>query len=513
MPVQDHAYPADLSPGHGVPMPQVDIVAGHHGAQADMGYLYSAYTPYESAEYGDTGSYMCDPGCDGAWDQAGGQGYNGSPMHDASAWGAPPAPSSPSMPAILSTSPQPRGRRIQAAPPPQAYPLPPRQTQPPMGAQPGATRSMGPQGAPPGCWHPAPNMNVRPPPAAWLAPSEATVPASIAPVIAVSASSPAREELPQPAEEEKPPQVRRAITNNSNRLEVPRLVVRNTFVDVPMVRSPSEERLAFLAERQVKSCPVSAPSSAAGSANIAGPGAYPCVTKGLLQSLHKLTSHSLPQGLAALSQCDPELLAAAGDTASCPAAAREPRNLAAVAAVAAAASRLSERACSGANDSASGVESLRSSLPNGQSSAGSTRDSCASQSGRPLQVSSCGSATSPPISEAPTSGTSGGVAEEAGGSPGADGAAGGAGALEEAALGTSELPSRGSTLHRWGACKPCAFFYQGGCKSGVECQFCHLCEPGEKKRRKKERQQIKREARERDVATRQQLPHEAWVSP
>lgn len=68
-------------------------------------------------------------------------------------------------------------------------------------------------------------------------------------------------------------------------------------------------------------------------------------------------------------------------------------------------------------------------------------------------------------------------------------------------LGSSELPSKGSALHRWSACKPCAFFQQveqkGGCKNGVECTFCHLCEPGEKKRRKKERQAQKREDRER----------------
>lgn len=62
-------------------------------------------------------------------------------------------------------------------------------------------------------------------------------------------------------------------------------------------------------------------------------------------------------------------------------------------------------------------------------------------------------------------------------------------------LGSTELPSRGSALHRWAACKPCAFVLQDACQNGVECQFCHLCEPGEKKRRKKERQEMKREAR------------------
>jgi len=61
-------------------------------------------------------------------------------------------------------------------------------------------------------------------------------------------------------------------------------------------------------------------------------------------------------------------------------------------------------------------------------------------------------------------------------------------------LGSAELPTRGSTLHRWGVCKPCAFVFQS-CDNGVDCQFCHLCEPGERKRRKKERLTIKREAR------------------
>lgn len=45
----------------------------------------------------------------------------------------------------------------------------------------------------------------------------------------------------------------------------------------------------------------------------------------------------------------------------------------------------------------------------------------------------------------------------------------------------------GSQGHNVGMCKPCAFFNTKGCKDGVICKFCHLCEPGEKKRRKKEK--------------------------
>jgi len=53
-------------------------------------------------------------------------------------------------------------------------------------------------------------------------------------------------------------------------------------------------------------------------------------------------------------------------------------------------------------------------------------------------------------------------------------------------LGTPEYPSLGSGGHLARRCKPCAFVMKG-CNSGVNCPFCHLCAPGEKKRRRKER--------------------------
>lgn len=62
-------------------------------------------------------------------------------------------------------------------------------------------------------------------------------------------------------------------------------------------------------------------------------------------------------------------------------------------------------------------------------------------------------------------------------------------------LGTPELPTRGSAMHQLGACKPCAFTFKEGCSNGVECQFCHLCESGERKRRKKERLALRKESR------------------
>jgi hypothetical protein len=66
--------------------------------------------------------------------------------------------------------------------------------------------------------------------------------------------------------------------------------------------------------------------------------------------------------------------------------------------------------------------------------------------------------------------------------------------VEKGQQGVQELLSRGSALHRWGACKPCAFVFKEGCNDGLDCRFCHLCEPGERKRRKKERLAMKREA-------------------
>lgn len=55
------------------------------------------------------------------------------------------------------------------------------------------------------------------------------------------------------------------------------------------------------------------------------------------------------------------------------------------------------------------------------------------------------------------------------------------------APGSDELPSMGSAGHFMGRCKPCAFLHTRGCTSGSNCTYCHLCEPGERKRRQKEK--------------------------
>jgi hypothetical protein len=58
---------------------------------------------------------------------------------------------------------------------------------------------------------------------------------------------------------------------------------------------------------------------------------------------------------------------------------------------------------------------------------------------------------------------------------------------EEPHLGSPELPSVGSLGHYVQRCKPCAFVTKMGCANGIQCRFCHLCGPGEKKRRRKEK--------------------------
>ena len=57
----------------------------------------------------------------------------------------------------------------------------------------------------------------------------------------------------------------------------------------------------------------------------------------------------------------------------------------------------------------------------------------------------------------------------------------------ELTSGSRQLVSAGSTRHDGGQCKPCAFVHKGRCTNGTSCDFCHLCSPGEKKRRQREK--------------------------
>mmetsp|Transcript_64776 Transcript_64776/g.141112 ORF Transcript_64776/g.141112 Transcript_64776/m.141112 type:complete len:169 (+) Transcript_64776:66-572(+) len=67
-------------------------------------------------------------------------------------------------------------------------------------------------------------------------------------------------------------------------------------------------------------------------------------------------------------------------------------------------------------------------------------------------------------------------------------------------LGSPELPTFGSSGHHLRLCKPCAFVNTKGCKDGVNCKFCHLCGPGEKQRRKKEKHAFWRDLNESQSA-------------
>jgi len=64
-----------------------------------------------------------------------------------------------------------------------------------------------------------------------------------------------------------------------------------------------------------------------------------------------------------------------------------------------------------------------------------------------------------------------------------------ASAIEEPDLGSKEMPTVGSLGHKTRNCKPCAFLHTKGCENGIDCPFCHLCKPGEKKRRLKEKKE------------------------
>jgi len=58
-------------------------------------------------------------------------------------------------------------------------------------------------------------------------------------------------------------------------------------------------------------------------------------------------------------------------------------------------------------------------------------------------------------------------------------------------LGDRDVPTVGSAKHQLGECKPCAFFWKpAGCSNGATCEYCHLCDAREKKRRQKEKKAL-----------------------
>lgn len=73
------------------------------------------------------------------------------------------------------------------------------------------------------------------------------------------------------------------------------------------------------------------------------------------------------------------------------------------------------------------------------------------------------------------------------------------------------MPSVGSWCHFMGACRPCAWFHHAnGCQHGADCAFCHLCPPGEIKRRKKIKYQL---LKQRDERARKQTVHDPKTPP
>merc|ERR1719272_545454 len=84
------------------------------------------------------------------------------------------------------------------------------------------------------------------------------------------------------------------------------------------------------------------------------------------------------------------------------------------------------------------------------------------------------------------------------------------GTLKISLTDTLGLWSIGSAEHESGSCKPCAFLWkdlkQPGCQNGMNCVFCHLCPPGEVKRRKKEKMFMRKV--EKEVAKNLGYPHQ-----
>jgi hypothetical protein len=71
------------------------------------------------------------------------------------------------------------------------------------------------------------------------------------------------------------------------------------------------------------------------------------------------------------------------------------------------------------------------------------------------------------------------------------------GNLKEVSEVDAELPSIGSAGHGNGTCKPCAWAWKSkGCSNGKQCTFCHICDAGEiKRRRRNKTMQLREEER------------------
>lgn len=278
----------------------------------------------------------------------------------------------------------------------------------------------------------------------------------------------------------------------------PPMPVRNTFLDEPVQRPPSLER--FLAERKVRSSPVSRQVSDNRESGEEGPmpintpsGSNLSTPRGVSQFSALLQPGRF--GLGSASGRDLVAAAAAAQLASALAAVAPPEPAAAPAWAPPTwdtGSIATSGGSAGGGGSAAG--STAESLTAARSFPGSGTVPVAEASSRPVPTAAAASSGS---AECHAGGAAGGLADEGGvgecGGGAAASAMPGGPVAGKPELGTPGLPNRGSAVHRWGACKPCAFVHKGGCENGVDCQFCHLCEPGEKKRRKKERRTTRRE--------------------
>lgn len=279
------------------------------------------------------------------------------------------------------------------------------------------------------------------------------------------------------------------------RLEASPVSVRRTFIDFPLERSPSLE--GFFDERRVRSSPVSRPTSGPTSGVQSGAQSRP---------LSRQTSSG---GLEPVTLC-PRELESFLSIAATPTSSRMPTPRAELLAaegsrsVAYDTSVPASMALPQAGGASSGMTTPRTeprpteswaTCPKVLPQVGGSHDcpivlrlsdaiddtklsgACSTRAG------SCTvpSTTTPSMA----------------GSANVPGAPPGGGLLDRRALGTPEMPSRGSALHHWGACKPCAFVFAEGCENGKECQFCHLCEKDEKKRRRRERRKMAAAAKPR----------------
>uniref|UniRef100_A0A7S4R8J5 C3H1-type domain-containing protein n=1 Tax=Alexandrium monilatum TaxID=311494 RepID=A0A7S4R8J5_9DINO len=235
------------------------------------------------------------------------------------------------------------------------------------------------------------------------------------------------------------------------------LRVRNTFIDTSAERSPSLER--FFQEREVATCP---------SAHI-----------GRLRNLFQEAADGSRAGLAGRNIGQPEELPSRCGMLEAPAHedaaagnGRPPAVVLSLSQVLSSAVQAPQQYASGGRPAAPGSYVGCAAFPSEATRGGHGPQRGAFAPGHRVACAAAGGSlggSEPPWLEVPAP-------------------------PNRPALGSPELPTIGSAGHAVGRCKPCAFVYSVGCKDGVACQFCHLCEPGEKKRRRKEKLEARRAA-------------------